>query len=208
NMRDGTFTDVAAAVGLAAAFTPGDAITGTATADVNQDDYPDFFFGRRDGVGVLALSDGRGRFTVAPAPETSRASIATQFVDYDHDGLRDLVTWSTAGPRIARNLGRSWADATERAFAGASSIASSSRALAIADLDGDGQDEVLARSGDGSLSLWHASGVSNRSLRVQLKGRVSNRSALGAKIQMRAGSLSERLELSAPTPAGAPPAPR
>ncbi len=43
NMRDGTFRDVAAASGLAAAVGADD-ITAVTTADVNKDDFPDFFF--------------------------------------------------------------------------------------------------------------------------------------------------------------------
>lgn len=43
-------------------------------------------------------------------------------------------------------------------------------------------------------------GTRNRSLRVQLEGRVSNRSAVGSTIQIRAGSLGARTETSATTP--------
>ena len=43
-----------------------------------------------------------------------------------------------------------------------------------------------------------------RSVRVQLTARVSNRSALGAKIEMRAGSLRQRLETYSAAPAPAP----
>src|SRR5262249_61163798 len=55
NMRDGTFKDVAASAGLSVA---GD-VSAIAAGDVNKDGYPDFFFGRADGPGTLALSDGR-----------------------------------------------------------------------------------------------------------------------------------------------------
>ena len=44
----------------------------------------------------------------------------------------------------------------------------------------------------------------NRSLRVRLAPRVSNRSAVGAKIDLRAGSLRQRLEVSPSTPAVRP----
>ena len=43
-----------------------------------------------------------------------------------------------------------------------------------------------------------------RSLRVRLTSRVSNRSAVGAKIEMRAGSLRQQHETYAATPAPAP----
>src|SRR5206468_495425 len=91
NLRDGSFKDVAAEVGLAAVVGPGDVVAAAAAGDINKDDFPDFFFARQKG-GVFAVSDGRGRFTVRPAPEAAQAATASQLVDYDNDGLLDLVT--------------------------------------------------------------------------------------------------------------------
>ena len=55
------------------------------------------------------------------------------------------------------------------------------------------------------LTVWRNSGDSrNRYVRVQLKGRVSNRSGVGSKVQIRAGSLTQRMETSAASPAVAP----
>jgi len=208
NLRDGSFTDVAAAVGLQSASADGAGFTAVAAGDVNKDDYPDFYFGRAQGPGVLALSD-RGRFVITPAPASARSAVAATFVDYDNDGLLDLVTWSVDGPHIARNLGTSWSDETASALAGAAgssafSIASS-RALGVADLDGDGRDDFLTLGSDGAATRWRTENAGmNRSIRVQLKGRVSNRSGVGSKVQIRAGSLEQRLEVSATTPAVAP----
>ena len=113
NMRDGTFRDVAAEVGLTAAVGAED-ITAVTAADVNKDDFPDFFFGRASG-GVFALSDGRGRFRSAPAPDGARAALAAQFIDYDNDGLLDLLTWSGEGPQL--DLHQPNFDVDERALA-------------------------------------------------------------------------------------------
>ncbi len=54
--------------------------------------------------------------------------------------------------------------------------------------------------------MWRNDGGagSSRALRVQLTSRVSNRSAVGAKVEMRAGSLRQQLEIYAATPAPAP----
>ena len=53
----------------------------------------------------------------------------------------------------------------------------------------------------GALFLFRNDvGTRNRSLRVQLEGRVSNRSAVGSTIQIRAGSLGARTETSSTTP--------
>jgi len=207
NLRDGSFTDVAAAVGLGSAAADGAGFTAVTAGDVNKDGYPDFYFGRAQGPGVLALSD-RGRFVITPAPTSAQSTIAGIFVDYDNDGLLDLLTWSVDGPHVARNLGTSWSDETASALAGSGSrdfSIASSRALGVADLDGDGRDDFLALGSDGATTEWRGAGAgANRSIRVRLKGRVSNRSGLGSKVQIRAGSLEQRLETSATTPMVAP----
>jgi hypothetical protein len=171
---------------------------------VNKDGYPDFYFGRAQGPGVLALSD-RGRFVITPAPSSARAAVAAIFVDYDNDGLLDLLTWSADGPHVARNLGTSWSDETASALAGSGSRAfsmASSRAFGVADLDADGRDDFLVLGSDGAATQWRTDGAgTNRSIRVRLKGQVSNRSGVGSKVQIRAGSLEQRLEVSATTPA-------
>ena len=64
NLRDGSFRNVATEVGLSVKG----AFTCVAAGDVNKDGYTDFFFGKADGAGVLAVSDGRGRFTTSAAP--------------------------------------------------------------------------------------------------------------------------------------------
>ena len=208
NMRDGTFRDVAAEVGLAAAV-GAEEITAVTAADVNKDDFPDFFFGRSGG-GVFALSDGRGRFTGAPAPDGVRAGLAAQFIDYDNDGLLDLLTWSEDGPHVSRNLGQRWSDVSASAMPSAMPRASdgpalsSARGLALADLNADGRTDLVT-GGEAALAFWRNAGHDNRtSLRVGLTGRASNRLGIGSKIQVRAGSLSTRLERSAATPPVAP----
>ncbi len=206
NLRDGTFIDVAAEVGLAVAGSLDDEVTAVAAADINKDDFPDIFFAREKD-GVFAMSDSRGRFTLVQAPDTTRAAIAAQFIDYDNDGLLDLLTWSVAGPRLLRNLGQEWTDVTNNAVPGVGAsvpTVSSSHAVAAADLDADGDTDVVV-AGSGPLSiLQNAGDTRNRSIRVQLSGLASNRLGVGSKIQLRAGSLSARLETSAATPAVAP----
>lgn len=204
NLRDGTFRDVAAEVGLAA-IDGSDPVAAVAAGDLNKDDYPDFFFARAGG-GVFALSDGRGGFTPTPAPEATRAATAAQLLDYDNDGLLDLLVWSADGPRLLRNLGQEWTDMTDTA--GLSTVDGaffgSGHALAAADLDLDGDTDIVA-AGPETLSLLSNAGEPrNHSLRIQLRGLASNRSGVGSKIQLRAGSLSGRLETSAAAPAVAP----
>src|SRR5213078_2665147 len=133
-------------------------IISVAAADVNKDDFPDFFFGRAGAPGIFALSDGHGHFRSAPAPAASADAAAAQLLDYDNDGLLDLLTWSASGPHLLRNVGNGWTDVTARAFplsgdARAPALASP-RALASADLDGDGGADLLVCDASGAVNVW------------------------------------------------------
>jgi FG-GAP-like repeat len=111
--------------------------------------------GRRDAAGEVALHVD-GRFTIAPAPAASAGATAAQFLDYDNDGLLDLLTWSPQGPHLFRNVGGTWADVTSRAFAASDSRPSavaSVRALASADVDRDGDLDVLV-AGSSGVDVW------------------------------------------------------
>src|SRR5258705_552874 len=101
NLRTGSFEDVAAMTGLPAMTD----VYAIAAGDVNKDGFPDLFFGRADAPGVWALSDGRGRFQTRDAPAGTRAALAAQLLDYDNDGLLDLVTASRDGLHLFRNTG-------------------------------------------------------------------------------------------------------
>jgi len=201
NQRDGTFRDVAAEVGLNAKGR----FTCAAAGDVNKDDFTDFFFGRADGPGLFAMSDGKGHFVTTPAPSGSEGSAGAQFLDYDNDGLLDLVIDAGQTLRVFRNLGTKWENVTDKAVASDLLKGQFPRAFASADIDGDGDTDLIFRVATGDLKIARNDGGNrNRSLKVQLTSRVSNRSAVGAKIETRAGSLKQKLETYAASPAPAP----
>jgi tetratricopeptide (TPR) repeat protein len=189
NMRDGTFRDVAAEVGLAEVK----AASSVAAGDVNKDGFTDFYFSNSG----FALSNSKERFQLQRSD--SPASNASQFLDYDNDGMLDLVTSGIAGIRVLRNVGDGFVD-VRTSLENARSVV-----LASGDLDNDGDtDFVFGIPGGGLRIARNNGGNANRSLRVGLAGRVSNRTGVGAKIEIRSGSLAQKLETYSTFPAPAP----
>ncbi|HEY7783109.1 MAG TPA: FG-GAP-like repeat-containing protein [Pyrinomonadaceae bacterium] len=208
NMRDGTFKDVAADAGLGATELKN--VHSVAAGDVNKDGFTDFFLQQPFGLpSYFALSSGTERFQLKQAtfgigPEASQC----QFMDYDNDGLLDLISISRHGLRVIRNVGDGWVDASDKAAPGlAVSGEPKTRKVVLAsgDIDNDGdQDIIFGVPGGGLKVARNDGGNKNGSIRVNLAGRVSNRSAVGAKIELRAGSLAQKLETYSTSPSIAP----
>jgi tetratricopeptide (TPR) repeat protein len=210
NLRDGTFRDVGKEVGLDGQG----AFWCAAAGDVNKDGFTDFFLSS-DNRAVFAMSDGHGRFKLSSAPESARLALAGQFLDYDNDGLLDLVVLTSKGLRLWRNLGNDFVDVSAKVFPdwvrrldatfGLPGIFSRQTAFASGDLDGDGDTDLILRGTGGKLLILRNDGGNrNHSIAVKLRGRVSNRSAVEAKVEMRAGSLYQKLETYSASPAPAP----
>jgi hypothetical protein len=204
NMRDGSFRDVAAEAGLPAAAS----YSALAAADVDKNGHTDFLFGRSDAAGVLLTNDGQGRFRHANGPDVPAGIIVAQFVDYDNDGLLDLVTASSRSVQLSRNVGTRWTDVAEVSGLGrlTASLSSDIESMAFGDLDRDGDPDALVLLANGELRCWrNQGGHARRSFQVSLAGRVSNRGGVGSKVELRAGSLRQRVETAAVTPALGPP---
>ena len=199
NQRDGTFRNVARETGL-----PGDGRwISVAAGDVNKDGYTDFFFGRVDAAGLFAISDGKEKFKMVPAPSGTEFVGASQFLDYDNDGLLDCVLLTAKGLRVLRNVSNNWIDVTETAVGASVSVPGIS--FSAGDIDNDGDTDLVVLSPEGNVSvLRNDGGNKNNSLRIALTGKVSNRNGIGTKVETRAGSLVQKLETSATTPAIAP----
>jgi len=197
NQRDGSFRDVGQDVGLGS-WTGGVAV---ASGDLNKDGYTDFVAAKGPARAEVAFSDGRGRFVIAPGPEGSEGLTAVQCADYDNDGLLDLIGTGENGLKVFRNLGGRLVDETRTAAGGVRAALEPLGAFVLGDIDGDGDSDLAALAPGGLLRLFRNDGAEKTpSVRVRLRGLVSNRSGVGAKVDVRAGSLWQRFEPAAVTP--------
>lgn len=114
--------------------------------------------------------------------------------DYDNDGDLDLfVTAIYKGRRstLYRNDGNGhFTDVTWLAGAGVEN----GWGAAYADIDSDGDLDMIVGSGDG-IRLLRNDGNANHWLHVRAVGTVSNRSAIGARVTVTAGSLTQMSEV-------------
>ncbi len=135
------------------------------------------------------------------------------FFDYDNDGRLDLfianghvypeVEQATPGTHYKQvnslfhnegngkfiEVGKSSGTGFETPYVG--------RGVAFADLDNDGfVDVVVANNGDSPLVLHNSGGNGNHFLILKLLGRKSNRDAMGARVRVVSGTISQIREIA------------
>ncbi len=112
-------------------------------------------------------------------------SWGTAFVDLNYDTWEDLVaaTETGSGVLVFGNLsGRSFGDFTQIAGMGEPG---EYRGLAIADLDGDGDEDIVAvRHNDTLRAFLNEVPSFFPTLRIRLEGTRSNRSGIGARVSI------------------------
>ncbi|MGH9914810.1 MAG: FG-GAP repeat domain-containing protein, partial [Pyrinomonadaceae bacterium] len=129
----------------------------------------------------------------------------SEFIDYDNDGLLDLLIVQSGKLHLWRSIGDKWVDVTDHVFSRSSQILLQPRSLASVDIDNDGDIDLIFISASANR-LQISSNLAddrNHSVKLQLNATVSNRSSVQAKIEMRAGSLIHKQEVYAASPAPA-----
>lgn len=197
------FSDVTAASGIASSGGSG----AVAVGDYNNDGLLDLFVAStKGGAAALWLNKGDGTFTpdrrsaAALQPLGAAAGLAAEFLDYDNDGWLDLVV--VGRPVAARQPGTFlFHNEGNGTFKNRSILLpdpvrlGSSTALAVRDVDVDGDEDLLVTDSAGTVRLLrNEGGNSNMALRVELKGLrtgsgKNNVFGIGARLELRAGKI-------------------
>ncbi len=212
NNRNGTFTEKGVPAGVA--FSE-DGVAragmGVDAADYDRSGRPSIIISNfSNQMMSLYHNEGNGLFVdEAPRSEVGRASLLSLgfscfFFDYDLDGWPDIfvadghldpdieriqkrITYRQP-PHLFRNLGHGKFEEVTASLGPAFAAPRVGRGAAYADIDNDGDLDLLVTTNGGPALLFRNDGGTNHSLRIKLNGTKSNRDGIGAVVTITSGN--------------------
>ncbi len=176
---------------------------GVAVLDFDKDGWMDVALTHEGKPGIsLWRNDGGKAFVRVKLPElgwTRGWGVAA--IDYDNDGWVDLVAVGAdaSGGRIAllRNEGPAGFRDVTKEVGLDKIVLASPRSVIPFDFDGDGSMGLLiTQLGAPPVLLRNVGGNKNHWLELALKGTNDNKSAIGTKVEVFAGAMRQKFEIS------------
>jgi hypothetical protein len=221
NQHDGTFKEIAVPSGMALTGDGGTmAAMCISLGDYDNDGFLDLYISdfqlasdhvwHNDGKGFFEESSEMLGIT---APTKHVLSFGGGFFDMDNDGWLDLfianghvyegvekvfpdTTYKQINSLFHNNAAGKFIDVTRQAGNGFA-VPYAGRGAAFADFDNNGNmDVIVANNGDPPLLLHNGGGSGNHFVNFKLIGRKSNRDAMGARLRLRAGGISQIREIA------------
>src|SRR5437588_6325495 len=218
----GGFTEVGVEAGVAySADGREQAGMGVDSADYDNDGWPDIAKANfSDDSNNLFHNDHDGRFTDLAGPSgfgpisIPFLGFGVKFLDFDNDGWKDIfvanghvnpqVDGHSFGvsyaerPLLFRNLGKGKFEEIGLHAGAPLARRYVARGAATADFFNDGREDLLVSVLDGSpFLLRNESAKSNHWLRIKTVGTRSNRDGFGARVEVKAASLTQSAEVRA-----------
>ena len=214
NLGDGRFEEIGLAAGIG--YDDGGrarAGMGVDTASLTNDGIQAIGIGnfsrealslyRQQGTVFLDVA-GRRRLVQATLPTLT---FGLRFFDYDLDGFQDLILVNghiepeinsvqkeiqyAQRPQLFWNDGSGRMQDVSEATGGFFGQRLVARGLAVGDVDGDGDSDVLVTTNGGAAYLLRNDGPTGESVSLKLRGRRPNLDALGARVTAISGELKQ-----------------
>jgi Tfp pilus assembly protein PilF/predicted secreted protein len=174
-----------------------------AAADYDNSGTLDILVARAGGGVSLWRNSGNGTFSAdrrsaAGLQSLARGALGAEFVDYDNDGWLDLIVrGARGGVSLFHNDGSGRFEDRSSILPAGQQLRSPTRGaptVAIADVDRDGDQDVLVGDSVGVRVLRNNGGNANMGMEVQLLGMRSgggknNNFGIGSRLEMRTGAI-------------------
>jgi tetratricopeptide (TPR) repeat protein len=179
---------------------------GIAVADFNKDGRMDAVFSHSSVPAVTIWKNDEGRnfrpFDHSPNVEDLVEARGVVAFDFDNDGWIDIAAVGRTREgkdvlKLFRNLGRAgFKDVTHETGLDRVQL-HNPQGIYAADFDNDGDYDLLVTQDDGSVVLLRNDGANkNHFVKLSLKGLSDNKSAVGTKVEVFAGALWQKYEIS------------
>jgi tetratricopeptide (TPR) repeat protein len=176
---------------------------GVTILDFDKDGWMDIAFTHAGAPGISLWRNVRGKkLERVPLPDLGwKKGWGITWIDFDNDGWLDLVAVGESANggeiRLLRNLGDAgWADVTKKTKLDEVKL-NQPRGLAVADLRGRGNsDLIVTQTDDAPVVLDNIGANQNSWIQLEFKTLNDNKSAIGTKVELYAGALYQKWEIS------------
>ena len=175
NNRDGTFSEIADALGLGAV--PG---AGLAVEDFNQDGYMDLAIAASGAVETHVNQAGRAFVRAAPAVASGGQALLA--ADFDNDGDLDLLACAPDRLQPLAYRGRQFQPQAPLDEPGGGAL--------VADFNGDGRVDIWAGG-----RVLHNQSEGGHWIEIAAQGLNSNRDGVGAKVEVKTTHRLQKREI-------------
>ena len=192
NQRDGNFAESPDHVGRL----PYGAVTALAIADMNKDGWMDLLLDGAQGMQLALNRRGRFEAPVAFAGGGGDAAADLLVFDLDNDGFLDIAR----GAQIHHNRGADQWESRSDLLA-IDGLSSGSAPFAALDADADGDLDLVTADAEGAVTLLqNDGGNAHRFILLDSRGVGDNKFGIGAKVEVLAGALRQKYEVTRPVP--------